>query len=150
MEMCEYLYPIVQHFHLCGKKKNRQTNRETNTNLRIDCLYKQGGGDNIFCSWSGCLLEMSENLSPIVHSFHLCGKINRQTNRQTNKPLSFDCVHKPRGFLLVERILFRDLQRFIPKSALVRKNKQTEKQTNKQTFETRLCRQAAGPGSKSA
>ena len=102
VEMCEYLYPIVQHFHLCGKK-NRQTNRETNTNLRIDCLYKQGGGANIFCSWSGCLLEMSENLSPIVHSFHLCGKINRQTNRQTNKPLSFDCVHKPGGLIIFAR-----------------------------------------------
>ena len=27
MEMCEYVYPVVQHFHLCGKKI--QTNRET-------------------------------------------------------------------------------------------------------------------------
>ena len=100
MEIYEYVYPIVQHFHLCGKK-NRQTNRETNTNLRIDCLDMPGRGGrecaNIFCSWSGCLLEMSENLSPIVHSFHLCGKINRQTNRQTNKPLSVDCVHKSGG-----------------------------------------------------
>ena len=26
------------------KKKKRQTNRETNTNLRIDCLDKPGGG----------------------------------------------------------------------------------------------------------
>ena len=105
MEMCEYLYPIVQHFHL-SEKKNRQTNRETNTNLRIDCLDKPGGGRegaNIFCSWSGCLVEMSENLSPIVHSFHLRGKINRQTNRQTNKPLSFDCIHKPRGLIIFAR-----------------------------------------------
>ena len=81
------------------RKKKRQTNRETNTNtiLGIDCLDKPEGreGANIFCSWSGRLLEMSENESPIVYSFHLCEKINRQTNRQTNKPLSFDCVHKP-------------------------------------------------------
>ena len=94
--MCEYLYQIVKHFHLCEKK--RQTNRETNANLRIDCLDKPGGGGaNIFCSWSECLSEMSEDLSTIVHSFHLCGKINRQTNRQTNKPLSVDCVHKSGG-----------------------------------------------------
>ena len=45
MEMCEYLYPIVQDFHLCEKK----TDRETNTNLRIDCLDKpEGGGALIF------------------------------------------------------------------------------------------------------
>ena len=72
MEMCEYLYQIVKHFHLCGKKK-RQTNRETNANLRIDCIDKPGGG-NIFCLLSGYLLEMSKDLSTIVHSFHLCGK----------------------------------------------------------------------------
>ena len=103
MEMCEYLYPIVQHFHLCGKK-NRQTNRETNTNLRIDCLDKPGGrGANIFCSSRGCLLEMSENLSSIVHSFHLFGKKHRQTNGQINKPLSFDCVHKPGGLIIFAR-----------------------------------------------
>ena len=62
-----------------------------------------GGGPNILCSWRGGLLEMSQNLSPIVHSFHLCGKINRQTNRQTNKPLSFDCVHKPGGQIIFAR-----------------------------------------------
>ena len=28
-------------------------------------------------------MEMSENLSSLVHSFHLCGKINRQTKKQT-------------------------------------------------------------------
>ena len=28
---------------------------------------------------------------------HLCGKINRQTNRQTNKHLRLDCVDKPRS-----------------------------------------------------
>ena len=33
--------------------------------------------------WSGSLLEMSKDWSPIVHSFHLCGKINRQTDNQT-------------------------------------------------------------------
>ena len=101
MEKCEYLYQIVKHFHLCGKK--RQTNRETNANLRIDCLDKPGGGNKIFCSRNACLLEMFEDLSPIVHSFHLCGKINRQTNRQTNKPLSFDCVHKPGGLIIFPR-----------------------------------------------
>ena len=85
------------------RKKKRHTNRETNENLRIDCLDKRGGGGgaNIFCSWSACLLEMSKDLSTIVHSFHLCGKINRQTNRQTNKPLSFDCVHKPGGLIIL-------------------------------------------------
>ena len=97
-------------------------------------------------------MELCEDLSPIVHNFHLCGKINRQTNRQTNKPLSFDCVHKPGGLIICARgaDIVKDLQRFIPNSALVRKNKQTDEQTNKQIFETRLCRQAAGPGSKSA
>ena len=55
--------------------------------------------------------------------------------------------------MLVEWILFKDMQIFIPNSARfldVQKNKQTDKRTNKQPFETRLCRQAAGPGSKSA
>ena len=55
--------------------------------------------------------------------------------------------------MLVERILFRDMQRFTLNSAqflVVRKNKQTDKQTNKQTFEARLCRQPAGPDSKIA
>ena len=28
---------------------------------------------------------------------HLCGKISRQTNRQTNKRLRVDCVDKPQG-----------------------------------------------------
>ena len=40
--------------------------------------------------------------------------------------------------------MFRDMQRFIPNSAhflVVRINKQTDKQTIKQTFETLLCRQ---------
>ena len=102
VEMCEYLYPIVQHFHLCGKKKtDRQTEKQTQ--IWESIVYTSRGGANIFCSWSGCLLEMSENLSPIVHSFHLCGKINRQTNRQTNKPLSFDCVHKPGGLIIFAR-----------------------------------------------
>ena len=40
---------------------------------------------------------MSEDLSSLVHSFHLCVKLNRQTNRQINKPLSFDCVPSPGG-----------------------------------------------------
>ena len=47
MEIYEYLYPIVQHFHLCGKK-NRETNRETHTNLRMDCLDKPRRGALIF------------------------------------------------------------------------------------------------------
>ena len=104
MEMCEYLYPIVQHFHLCGKKK--QTDKQRNKHKFENRLSRQagvGGGAYIFCSWTRCLLEMSENLSPIVHSFHLCVKINRQTNRQTNKPLSFDCVHKPGGLKIFAR-----------------------------------------------
>ena len=118
---CEGLYILFVEVIFCGdvrifipnsatfsfvrEKKNRQTNRETNANLRIYCLYKprEEGGGNIFCLWSGCLLKMSEILSPIVHSFHLCGKINRQTNRQTNKPLSFDCVHKPGGLIIFAR-----------------------------------------------
>ena len=79
---CENIYTKQCNIFICAeKKKNRQTNRETNTHFRIDCLDKPEGGAYIFCSWSGCLLETSENLSPIVHSFHLCGKINRQTNR---------------------------------------------------------------------
>ena len=57
-------------------------------------LCTQAGGPNNFCSWSGYCLEICKDLSPIVH---LCGKINRQTNRQTNKHLRLDCVDKPRG-----------------------------------------------------
>ena len=83
MEMCEYLYP--QHFRLCEKKK--QTDKQRNTHKIENRLSRQAGGGeggaNIFCWWSGCLLEMSENLSSLVHSFHLCGKINRQTKKQT-------------------------------------------------------------------
>ena len=82
-------------------------------------------------------MEMSQNLSPAAHSFHLCGKINRQTNRQTNKPLSFDCVHKQGGPIIFTRGV-DTVKRFAPNSALVRKNKQTDKQTNKETFKPRL------------
>ena len=103
LEMSENLSPTVHSFNLCGKI-NRQKNKQTNKPLSFHCVHKPGGGGaNIFCSWSGRLLEMSENESPIVYSFHLCEKINRQTNRQTNKPLSFDCVHKPEGLIIFAR-----------------------------------------------
>ena len=89
------------------RKKKRQTNRETNTNLRIDFLDKPGGGGalqaggtNNFSSWRGYCLKICKDLSSIVH---LCGKINRQTNRQTNKPPSFDCVHKLGGQIIFAR-----------------------------------------------
>ena len=60
-------------------QKKKQTDKQRNTRKIENRLW----GANIFCWWSGCLLEMSENLSSLVHSFHLCGKINRQTKKQT-------------------------------------------------------------------
>ena len=54
-------------------REKKQTDKQRNTHKFENRLSRQagvGGGANIFCSCSGCLLEMSENLSPIVHSFH--------------------------------------------------------------------------------
>ena len=45
----------------------------------------------------------ANGIKRVVHSFHLCGKINRQTKRQTNKALSFDWVHKPEGLTIFPR-----------------------------------------------
>ena len=46
MEMCEYLYPIVQHFHLCGKKK--QTDKQRNKHKFENRLSREAGGGAIF------------------------------------------------------------------------------------------------------
>ena len=42
MEMCEYLYPIVQHFHLCGKK-TKQTDKQRNKHKFENRLSRQAG-----------------------------------------------------------------------------------------------------------
>ena len=50
-----------------------------------------------FFSWSGYFLDMCEYLSLIVHSLHLCGKINRKKNIQTSNHLKFDFIYSPGG-----------------------------------------------------
>ena len=94
LEICKDLSSIVHDFWLCGKI-NRQTNIQTNKPLSFDYVHKPG--EYNFCSWSGYCLEICKDLSPVVHDFWLCGKINRQTNRQTNKHLRLGCVDNPRG-----------------------------------------------------
>ena len=43
MEMCEYLYPIVQHFQLCEKKKTKQTDKQRNKHKFENRLSRQAG-----------------------------------------------------------------------------------------------------------
>ena len=79
-------------------RKNKQTaNRQTNKPLSFDCVDKPGGGTDNLCSRSEYCVKICKYLSPIVHDFWLCRKINRETNGQTNKHLRLDCVDKPRG-----------------------------------------------------
>ena len=60
------------------RKKKKQTDKQRNKHKFKNRLSIQagGGGANIFCLWSGFLLEMSENLSPIVHSFQQKSNFN--------------------------------------------------------------------------
>ena len=70
-----------------------------------------------------------------MHNFWLCRKINRQRNRQTNKPLSFYCVHKPGGtnnFSSWSGYCFEICKDLSPIVHLCGKiNRQTNRQTNK-------------------
>ena len=51
---------------------------------------------------------------------HLCGKINRQTNRPTNKHLRLDCVDKPGGPALKGPSLARSVRKPLKVSSLAR------------------------------
>ena len=78
------------------------------------------------------------DVSPILNNFHLRGKKSEsQTDKYTNKQhLKQDCPAKLDIIIKKERILFVDVQIFFPNSSqclFVRKNKHTDKQTNKQT-----------------
>ena len=44
MEMCEYLYPVVQHFHLCGKKN---TDKQRNKRKFENRLSRQAGEEGL-------------------------------------------------------------------------------------------------------
>ena len=71
------------------------------------------------------------DLSPIVRTFHVCGKIRRQKNRQINKHFTLGLRNV--YFSFVERILFGDVRKFIPNSSqfsCVRKKK-ADRQTDK-------------------
>ena len=66
------------------RKKNRQTNRETNTNLRIDCLDKPGGGALIFFVPGADIYWRCQRIYPNSAQFSFVRK-NKQTDKQTNK-----------------------------------------------------------------
>ena len=86
------------------------------------------------------MLADVQRFIPNGPDFRLCGKISIQTNREINKHLKQDCPAKLDIIIKKERILFVDVQIFFPNSSqclFVRKNKHTDKQTNKQTLKTK-------------
>ena len=113
---------MLHNFYLCGKNKHTHT---------LSYVYFFYSGRMIFV-----------DVSPILNNFHLRGKkSDSQTDKYANKQhLKQDCQPKLDIIIKKERILFGDVQIFFPNSSqclFVRKNKHTDKKTNKQTLKTK-------------
>ena len=86
---CANIYTQQWNIFICAEKKNRQTNRETNTNLRIDFLDKPGGGGAlIFFVRVADVYWRCQKIYPNSTQFYFVRK-NKLRDKQTNKQIFF-------------------------------------------------------------